>query len=243
VRAIADYARQVAADLVVVSNRPRRRNGYWFAGSFAAALGKAVTSPTIVVPDTVPHPVSMGWPFRNIVAGVDFSDASFRALSESLNLAQRGAGRLRIVHVMRGFPFETVYGGSAAWRLRARLGATATRINRELRHLIPSDARNWSEITTTTVAGDAPEGILASASRARADLIVLGLPRRSRLEEFLAGSTVHRVVRRATVPILLVPGPATPPSFLLAEERALRPAPSMFGERGLEGKEVATAWR
>ena len=53
VGAIAEYSRRVAADLVVVTNRARRSSVYWLAGSFAAALGKAVATPTIALPGTV----------------------------------------------------------------------------------------------------------------------------------------------------------------------------------------------
>jgi nucleotide-binding universal stress UspA family protein len=231
VRAIAEYSRRVAADLVVVTNRARRSSGYWLAGSFAAALGKAVASPTIVLPDGIQLSVGPGSPFGNIVSAIDFSDASLVALSEALNLAQRSRGHLRLVHVLSGFPYETVYGGGGASRLRPRLATGVARINRELRRLIPSGAVNRTKIDTTTVTGEAREGILTVASRARADLIVLGLPRRSRIEEFVAGTTVHGILRRATSPVLLVPGPPTPPRFQLAEERDLMfaPYPSAFG--------------
>lgn len=75
--------------------------------------------------------------------------------------------------------------------------------------MIPPDALNWSEIDVKTVSGLAHQAIVAAASERRADLVVVGLPRRSRMEEFVAGSTVHRVLRRTTSPVLLVPGPPT----------------------------------
>jgi len=147
--------------------------------------------------------------------------------------------------VLSGFPYETVYGGGGASRLRPRLGAGVARINRGLRRLIPSGAMNWSTIDTTTVTGEAREGILAVASRTRADLIVLGLPRRSRIEEFVAGTTVHGILRRATSPVLLVPGPPTPPRFQLAEERDLMFGlyPSAFGVPAVGSREGHTSWR
>jgi nucleotide-binding universal stress UspA family protein len=243
VRAIADYSRRVAADLVVVTNGPRRGSGYWSTGSFAAALAKAVAARTIVLPNTDLPAVEPSGLFRNIVTGIDFSEVSYRALSEALDLAQLSGGHLKLVHVMSGFPYETVYGGVGASRLRPYLSASASRISRELRLLIPSDALNWSEIATSAVAGQAPEGILATATRARADLIVLGMPRRSRLGELLTGSTVRRVLGGATSPVLLVPGPAAPPRLLVTEERRLRLAPSLFGARGVTGMDAPASWR
>ena len=209
VRAVADYTGRVAADLVVVGKKARRSNGYWSAGSFAAALGKAVKSPTIAVPSDFAQPAESGTPFRNILSAIDFSEASFRALSEALALAQQSGGRLRLLHVLDGFPYETVYSGSRAFRLIHDFRARVARVNRELQSLIPPDALNWSEIEVATVSGEAHRAILEAASEQRTDLIVLGLPRRPRLEQFVERSTVHRVLRRAKSPVLLVPGPST----------------------------------
>jgi universal stress protein E len=209
VRAIADYADRVSADLVVVGKRARRGSGYWSAGSFAAALGKAVQSLTIAIPTDYPQPTTYPGLFRNVLVPIDFSDVSRRALAEALVLAQQSGGHLRLLHVLEGFPYETVYSGSRAFRLMDDFRARVARVNRELRSLIPSEALNWSEIDVATVSGLAHEAIVAAASQQRADLIVLGLPRRSRMEEFVAGSTVHTVLRRTASPVLLVPGPAT----------------------------------
>jgi nucleotide-binding universal stress UspA family protein len=208
VRAIADYTDRVSADLVVVGQAPRRGSGYWSAGSFAAALGKAVKPPTIAVPANHPKAMASHGLFRNILVPIDFSAVSLRALPEALVLGQQSGGRVRLLHVLDGFPYEAVYSGSRAFRLIHDLRARVARANRELRSLIPPEALNWADIDVDSVSGLAHDVIVASASEWRADLVVLGLPRRSRMEEFVAGSTVHRVLRRITSPVLLVPGAA-----------------------------------
>ena len=209
VRAIADYTERVSADLVVVGRRARRGIGYWSRGSFAVALGKAAKAPTIAV-DLADRQITDSGSslFRNVLVAIDFSATSRLALAQALALAQQNQGRLRLLHVLDGFPYETVYSGSRAFQLMQDFRVRVGKVNRRLHSLIPSDAFNWSDIDVSTVSGTGHEAILASASAGEADLIVLGLPRRSRLDEFLAGSTVHRVLRRAKVPVLLVPGPA-----------------------------------
>jgi nucleotide-binding universal stress UspA family protein len=206
--AVADYAGRVSADLVVVGKKARRGSGHWSTGSFAAALGKAVTSPTIAIPSGRAQPADSGPLFRNILVAIDFSEVSRRALADALALAQQSGARLRLLHVLDGFPDETVYSGSRAFRLMHEFHARVARVNRELRSLIPRHASNGSEIEVATASGEAHEAILAASGR-RIDLIVLGLPRRAGLEEFVAGSTVRRVLRRAKSPVLLVPGPST----------------------------------
>ena len=209
VAAIAGYADRVSADLVVVSKAARRGSGYWSAGSFAAALGKAVQPPTMAVSDAASPPAGSRGIFRDILVPIDFSDASLRALAEALVLGQQSGGHVRLLHVLDGFPYETVYSGSRAFRLMRDFRARVARVNRQLWSLIPPDALNWSEVDVATVSGLPHDAIVAAAVERRADLVVLGLPRRSRMEELVAGSTVHRVLRRTASPVLLVPGSAT----------------------------------
>lgn len=220
VRAVADYADRISADLVVVGRHARRGDGYWTAGSFATALGTAVASPTMAVSG----PSVPASPFRQILAAVDFSEASLRALSAALTLAQESAGHLRLLHVLDAFPYDSAYSGAQALRLINEFRTSVTRVNGELRALIPADAFNWSDIDVETVSGAAHGAIVRAAAERPTDLIVMGLPRRHRLEQLVAGSTAHKVVRRSPAPVLLVPGPATP-----VVHRRGTPAPSLFG--------------
>ena len=231
VRAIADYTNRVSADLVVVEKKARRGSGYWSAGSFAVALGKAVKAPTIAVPSDDLPPTDSGALFRNIVVATDFSEVSLRALSKALVLAQQSGGSLLLLHVLDGFPYETVYSASRGFRLMQDFRARVARVNRELRSLIPPDAWNWSEIEVATVSGLAHDAIVAAASERRADLLVLGLPRRARMEELATGSTVHGVLRRTTSPVLLVPGAATASRdrHAAGDGGQIAPYPSAFG--------------
>jgi nucleotide-binding universal stress UspA family protein len=218
VRAIGDAARHFDPDLIVVGRDERRGGSRLFAGSFAAAIGKAANRPTIAVPhDHRPSAASRA-PFRNIVAGVDFSEASFRALSDALVLAQESGGRLTLLHVLDGVPYQSVFSASRALRLVRGLGARVERVNRELSLLVPPDAFNWADIDVATMSGTAPDVIVSAAVDRRADLVVLGLPQRPRVEEFVAPSTVEGVVRRADVPLLLVPGPSLPNPFRQIDE-------------------------
>jgi nucleotide-binding universal stress UspA family protein len=249
VRAIADYIDRVSADLVVVRKNARRGRGYWSEGSFAAAVGKAVKAPTIAIPNDHSESRESGALFRKILVPIDFSEVSLRALSEALVLAQQSGGHLRLLHVLQGFPYETVYSGSRAFRLIHDFRARVARVNRELRSLIPSDALNWSEIDVATESGLAHEAIVATASEWRTDLLVLGLPRRSRMAEFMAGSTVHRTLRRTTSPVLLVPGPATVSMARPAKDDDVQLAsdPGVFllpaGAETLPPMRRSTSWR
>jgi nucleotide-binding universal stress UspA family protein len=227
VPAVADYAARVAADLVVVGTEPRRRDGYWSAGSFAAALGTAVSAPTMAIAGD-PAPVVSRTPFSTILAAVDFSPVSLTALLRAVAIAGDSGGRVKVVHVLEGYPYDATYSGAWALHLIDELDARIARVNRQLRAVVRHDAGRGVEIDVATVTGVAADAIVTAAAEEAADLIVLGLPRRHRFEQLVAGSTAHKVVRRANAPVLLVPGPAAARLFDSAEDRAgYLPLPSM----------------
>lgn len=207
VRAVVEYARRTSADLIVVPQHGRRGSAYWSAGAFAMAVGRAVECPTIAVPGGALPPDADAL-FSNIVCAIDFSEASIRGLHQALTLAQQSAGRLTLLHVLDGFPYESVYSGARALRLIDELRARVERVNGELHLLVPPAARNWCEVDSETLSGVPHDAIRAVASARKASLIVMGLPRRPRLEQLVAGSTVKRVLRRMPCPVLVVPGPS-----------------------------------
>jgi nucleotide-binding universal stress UspA family protein len=208
VTTVVEYARRKSADLIVVPQHGRRASGYWSAGAFATAIGGAVECPTIAVPAGPGVAAEANASFCNILCAIDFSDASIRGLSKALTLAQQSAGSITLLHVLEGFPYETVYSGSRAFRLIDEYRARAQRVNGELHLLVPPGALNWCEVDSETVSGVPHDAIPAIARARKADLIVMGLPRRSRLEQLVTGSTVKRVLRRTLCSVLIVPAPS-----------------------------------
>jgi nucleotide-binding universal stress UspA family protein len=181
--------------------------GYWSQGAFAAATARATGRPTLTIPEG--HVLRGGGadvPFRRIVSAVDFTHASVRAAHEALALAQQGAGHVTLLHVLDAFPC-----GPARVGALARIGEYAAhvdRLNRELARLASPEALHWCEIETQTAAGAVHDTVASVAAAQRADLVVLGVTIRSRLARLVSGSTVDRVLRRASRPVLIVPGPA-----------------------------------
>jgi nucleotide-binding universal stress UspA family protein len=96
-----------------------------------------------------------------------------------------------------------VLSGSEAWkvvrRLRAQLDAVADRLRRK------AALFGVTSVDTQVTTGDADRAIVEIASRTDSDLIVMGIAHRSWLDRVLFGSTLRRVLRRATVPLLVIP--------------------------------------
>ena len=205
VTAVNDYARRTAADLIVVAKHGRPYGAYWRPGAYAADLARVVSCPTLAVPETQKAGPQAKVPFIDILCPIDFSAASVAAMHRALVLAQQSAGRITLLHVLEGYPYETVYSGARAMRLIEDYDARVAKTSRELRRLVPADAYNWCEVDTTVVSGVPHRSILATAAEIQADLIVIGLPERSAINRVVMGSTTTPVIRGANCPVLVVP--------------------------------------
>jgi nucleotide-binding universal stress UspA family protein len=207
-KAVAEYARAKSADLVVVGQNGRRASRFWSSGVLATGVARAVPCPTLTVSKGAAADKDATASFNNILCGIDFSPASLGALNEALTMAQQVGGRITLLHVLEGFPYESVYSGPRALRLIGEYRARVEKVKRELRTLVPPDALNWCEVETEVVSGIPHDAIRAIATARKADLVVIGLPRRTRLDRIVMASTVSGVLRRARCPVLVVPRPS-----------------------------------
>lgn len=202
VTGVSDYAKRTAADLIVVAKHGRPYGTYWRPGAYASDIARTVSCPTLAVPEAGPRAKV---PFIEILCPTDFSPASSAAMSRALVLAQQNAGRITLLHVLEGHPYETVYSGPRAMRLIEDYDRRVAKTTRELRRLVPPDAYNWCAVDTNVVSGVPHRSILATAAETQADLIVMGFPHRSPIDRVVMGSTTTPVLRRAKCAVLLVP--------------------------------------
>ena len=96
-----------------------------------------------------------------------------------------------------------VFSGGEAVRVARNLQGQAAQVAERLRQKIPANVRIRVDARVTT--GDPHRGILGIASEVKADLIVMGVPPRSRFDEVLFGSTLRNVLRRTKIPVLVLP--------------------------------------
>ena len=219
VSAIAEYSAGVNARALVVGQLRRRDTGYRAAAGFATALGAAASCPTLVVPAEAGTAPDSGERFQRILCAVDFSDPSLRALDVALAMVRESAGRLTVLHVLDNFPYEPVYGPARAMRLMRDYHARALQLDRRIWSLIPPDAVDSHAVDVNTVSGLAGDAIVAEADGLDADLLVRGVSRRRRRDDFVTKSPAKKVLRRAKTPVLLVSGSADATLFEAASGR------------------------
>jgi nucleotide-binding universal stress UspA family protein len=183
---IGAYGRRHRAGLIVVSAAYGGRRGVAH-GPLPRRLGRSAPCPVLVWPATRSRAhKTVRASFRQVVCGVDFTKVSVSALEAAAAFAPHRGGRMTLVHTVGDVSRGMVFAGSPL-------------------RLVPRAALKGYRVRLVVGSGRPYRLILDVASEVEADLIVLGLPRRSRLDEWLSGSTSRAVLGRAKPAVLLVP--------------------------------------
>jgi len=135
---------------------------------------------------------------------VDFSEPSEHAVERALALAQSLGAKLTLLHahtaITEQFPDITAANAAA---LDSESRAVATR---KLEALVAKHGGRV-ELSQAVVNGPPYPTLLEEAQWREADLIVLGTHGRSGLDRLMLGSVAERVLRHASLPVLIVPSP------------------------------------
>jgi nucleotide-binding universal stress UspA family protein len=200
---IPAYAQLHKASLLVVE-RDYGSWRFWRHARVVGQLARRSPMPLLVLPParrTVEARPVAG--LRRILTPVDFSIASAVAMRTARELASRHGAGLILLHAMDDVPRHMVYSGSEAWRVMQRLPARARTVAERLQRKAATFGAG--DVTAQVVTGDPDRAIVAAAAQNDADLVVMGVAPRSWLDRLVFGSTLPAVLRRANVPVLVVP--------------------------------------
>lgn len=200
-RTILDYAAAVEADLVVMGARGTAGGRSDRLGTTTERVITLADVPVLTVEAAAEPSVSAAprrWPYGNVVVATDGSDAAERAGEHGLNIAERYGANVHVVYVVD----TDVYGYQDAPRsivgLLTEGGHNAT-------HAIVEQATDRNLAAQGDVLrGDPVEEVLAYTGGVGAGLLVVGTRGRSASGDYLLGSTTAELVRRTSVPVLLV---------------------------------------
>ena len=141
--------------------------------------------------------------FTKILTAVDFSENSECAFDYALTLATQFNAELTIIHVinepvdLRGFYVPHI----SFEQLEKEIEESAVKM---METFCSTKLGTFSNYKTAIVTGIPCDEITATATKIDASLIVLGTHGRTGLDRILFGSTVERVVRTASCPVLTV---------------------------------------
>jgi len=146
---------------------------------------------------------------QRIVAAVDHSEPSLRAVRLAADLAGKYGAALVLLTVVRdaGAPDAGMEAFAAMEHIHEPVPALHIEAARDgLSALRDSLMQQGSaKVTVEAAAGDPAEQIIGFARDDRADLIVLGSRGHGRLAGLLLGSVAQKVVALAGCPVLVVP--------------------------------------
>lgn len=145
---------------------------------------------------------------KRIVAAVDRSEASLRAVDLAADLAGRYDAELVLLSVARdiGVPDPGMEAFAAMEHIREPVPALELEMLRDRLAPLRDQAlkKGAKTVSVDAVAGDAAEQILEVAKDDQADLIVVGSRGHGRLAGLLLGSVTQKVVALAHCPVLVV---------------------------------------
>lgn len=140
----------------------------------------------------------------NILAAVDFSAVTKDVMETLRRIGATMPARVFLVHVAP--PEPAFVGYDAGPDVVRRQVATETKTRHQRLHQLAEELRaDGVETTALLVQGATVETLIAEAGKLEAGLIVLGSHGHGAVYDLLVGSVAEGVVRRSTVPVLLVP--------------------------------------
>ena len=143
----------------------------------------------------------MNTPPRRLLIATDLSHMNEALLATVADLTRGLPSELILLYVSNIAEFAEIQNDTGMAfdeymeSIRSRLQDTVERL------FAPDVAARVEVLADDSVA----DGILAAADRIRADMIVMGTHGRSGLSRLVLGSVAEAVLRRATVPVLVVP--------------------------------------
>jgi nucleotide-binding universal stress UspA family protein len=144
---------------------------------------------------------------KTIVVAVDFSNATPGVLEMASGLAKAFGAQLHLFHVVEPEPSYTAYGFTPdefpalhAYQEEAKRRAAA-----KMEELLAKVSPELPCATTQIAEGSPLHALLDYVKECGADFVVLGSHGHGVIASLLLGSVAEGMVRKATVPTLIVP--------------------------------------
>lgn len=193
---ILELASELEAHLLALGSHGRGGVRRWLLGSVTEHVLRGAGCPVLTVGSPPrPFPLGESLPYERVLAAVDFSEGSLRALEEAAGLIEASrTARLVLVHVLEPSVDEEVASPEVA---RARL-----------QRLVADCLAGIERVEIVVVSRGQPDReIRREAEERDVDLVIAGASGRGSLDDLLFGSTVSQIVRTVGCAVLSV-GPA-----------------------------------
>jgi nucleotide-binding universal stress UspA family protein len=200
VAGVLSDAHDARADLLVLGAFGDRRPDVGF-GTLATACVRKSMSDVLLVRDT------QKGAFRTIVAGVDFSETSMKALHRAAGVAVKEGAELHALHVCDAPWTRLHYRSPETMALVEKQHEYRAHLERTLAEFVKPVVAANPGLRLRAVCDDSGThrlGIADYAAKVGADLTVLGTRGKTNLRDILLGSTAERVLAESRCSVLAV---------------------------------------
>lgn len=141
---------------------------------------------------------------KTVLACVDFSELERAVIDAGAALASMSGGELHVLHVAEPEPDFVGYGAGPK-TVRDTVAATIREEHRRVESLVEELGQRGVAAHAHLLRGPYADTILREAERLGADVVVIGSHRHGRLHDMFVGSVAAQVLRRAKMPVMVVP--------------------------------------
>lgn len=144
---------------------------------------------------------------KNIVAAVDFSNATPAVMEIAISLAKTFDADLQLLHVIEPEPTFITYGFTAIEypAMSSIREETLRRANVRMEELLTQARKDVPRTVSHIPEGSPLLELLKQVKQSGADFVVIGSHGHGVLSSLLLGSVAEGMVRKAAVPTLIVP--------------------------------------
>jgi nucleotide-binding universal stress UspA family protein len=146
---------------------------------------------------------------KKIICAVDFSNATPEVLKMGINLAKSFGADLELFHSVEPEPSYTAYGFTPGEfpAMNAFQEEAKRRATNKLNDLLDTARMELPNATAQMIDGSPLHSLLDHVRESGADFVILGSHGHGVIASLLLGSVAEGMVRKATVPTLIVPAP------------------------------------
>lgn len=152
---------------------------------------------------------------KKIIIALDFNPTAHKVAKTAYLLAKSMGAHVTLVHVMADEGYYTPYSllqpypstGSMGVSLQEAAFTTENTLEKAITKFLEKTKEDLGDeaIECLTVTGNCAESILSTATKLKADIIVMGSHSRRWLENIIMGSVAESVLRHTTIPLYIIP--------------------------------------
>jgi len=203
---IIDYVAEQAIDLLVMSTHGRRSLEQVVFGSVAEAVLRRCPCPAWLVRQGIRPCLTLdgrSLHLDHVLIPTDFSTNSVRPMRWLPLIRGNSDLRIHLLHAVEARFHPAYYAGGVESIFELDPEARG-RMEAKIRRLFALPDEGASGITVALREGAPPATIVDYITEAGIDLVILSNNGYDEVEDYVVGSTTERVIRRSTVPVLVV---------------------------------------